>query len=91
MLRIAWCNGPLTDPEISSNILARVTGQDHLHNLVLPASEASEVISRNLCAIPRASGNHEIIRERARRQREAQRHGAGSEANPISPATDQQL
>jgi len=41
-------NGPLADPEISSNIFARVTGQNHLHDLALPSSEADEVIGRIL-------------------------------------------
>src|ERR1700726_4134887 len=41
-------NGPLADPEISCNIFARVTGQNHLHDLALPSSEAGEVISRIL-------------------------------------------
>ena len=41
-------NSPLADPEISSNIFARVTGQNHVHDLVLPSSEARELISRIL-------------------------------------------
>jgi hypothetical protein len=44
-------DGPLADPEISCNIFARVTGQNHVHDLVLPSSEAGEVISRIL-ALP---------------------------------------
>ena len=38
-------DGALADPEINCNILARMTGQNHPHDLVLPSSEASEVIN----------------------------------------------
>jgi hypothetical protein len=37
-------DGALTDSEIRSYILAGVTGENHLHDLALPAGEASQVI-----------------------------------------------
>ena len=44
-------DGPLADPEISCDIFARVAGQNHFHDLVLPSREAREVISRILAPL----------------------------------------
>ncbi len=41
-------DGSLADPEVGSDIFAWMTGQNHVHDLVLPSSEAREVINRIL-------------------------------------------